>query len=278
MTNDTAQQNTPAPVAAENVPVPLSMQVAQALVMLMEFERPPLAAHCKRVATRAQELGVLSGLLDEELADLHSAALLHDIGFLSTSINLLRLAPMDKTMEEKVAKHTLLGYSIVSKIKGLEKVAEAILHHHERFDGTGFPKKLRGDKIPLFARIIAIADMFDLETHPGTNVAGGIERARKQLTTERGRALDAELTNRFLFILQTDDGLRTQDARMVELPVMMLKPGMVLARDLTAIDGSILLRSGVQMTPSVLNKVMTSPNLEWLLTTAYINPASVKEE
>ena len=251
--------------------------VATAFLAFLEIDRPVLTAHCKRVARWARELGVLSALSDAELDDLETAALLHDIGFLSSSVNQLRQGINDRSADDKVKRHPLIGYSILTSIKGFDRIATAILHHHERYDGTGFPQKLRGESIPLFSRIIAVADLFDLESHPGNIVAPDLDKIRKLISHERTRSLDPDQANRFLFILNTSDDLHRHDKNTVELPFSALKPGMVLSKDLKAIDGTYLLRAGLVLTEEILNRAFSSSNLEWLLTTAYVEPSSVPQ-
>lgn len=251
--------------------------VATAFLAFLEIDRPVLTAHCKRVARWARELGVLSALSDAELDDLETAALLHDIGFLSTSVNQLRQGLNDKSTDDKVKRHPLIGYSILTSIKGFDRIAMAILHHHERFDGTGFPQKLRGENIPLFSRIIAVADMFDLESHPGNLTVPDMDKIRKVISQERARTLDPDQANRFLFILNTSDDLHRHDKNTVELPFSALKPGMVLSRDLKAIDGAYLLRAGLVLTEEILNRAFSSSNIEWLLTTAYVDASSIQQ-
>jgi len=244
----------------------------------MEVERPLMSGHCKRVARWARELGILSALSDAELDELEAAALLHDVGFLSNSlVGVRQQLAMDKNMDEKTKRHPLLGFSILSTISGFNRIAEGVLHHHERFDGTGFPQRKRGEAIPLFARIIAVADMFDLESNPGTANVPDPEMVRKVILRERNRALDPDLANRFLFVITTSDELHRHDKKTLELPFSALKAGMVLARDLKSIDGAVLLKAGVALNDAVLNKAFSSDNLEWLLTTAYVDAASVKE-
>ncbi len=271
------QETNPAP-ATETPPSALQKAVAIGFTTLLEIEKAPVIAHCRRVARWARELGALNMLSDADLDELEAAALLHDIGLLSSSITPLNLQSADKTVDEKTKRHPLLGFSVLSPIPGFERIATAILHHHERFDGSGYPKKLRGEEIPLFSRLIAVADLFDLESHPTGYTAPDIENVRKRILQERGRALDPDMANRFLFIVTTSDDLHRQDKKTVELPFSALKPGMVLARDLKSIDGKFLLRAGVSLTEAVLNKAFATANLEWLLTTAHVDSNSIRAE
>lgn len=254
---------------------PLPKQIAGAFLTLLDLERGSISSHCKRVARWARELGMLHALTDHELDELETAALLHDIGFLSAAIAPLSAPINDRTPDEKVKRHPLIGFSILSQINGFEQIAVAVLHHHERYDGSGFPHKLRGERIPLYARIIAVADLFDLETHPAAASSVDLDAIRRKISMERGRGLDPEITNRFLFIVTTSDDLHHQDSKTMEIPFSALKPGMVLARDLRSLDGTLLLKAGIMLTEPILKKAFTSNSIEWLLTTAHVDASSL---
>lgn len=121
-----------------------------------------------------------------EAEEVFWAALLHDIGKLSLDRELLTL-PRPLTADEwaLVRQHPVLGARVIEGIPGLERVGEFIRHHHERWDGTGYPDALRGDAIPLGSRIIAVVDAFDamLSQRPyrrSRTLNEGIEELRRQ--------------------------------------------------------------------------------------------------
>ncbi len=112
------------------------------------------------------------------------ASLLHDVGKLGISERIL-LKPGSLTDEERsvIELHPRIGYQLVRQVPALEEIAPAVLHHHERFDGNGYPGHLRGETIPLEARIIAVADAFSAMTsnRPYSEACtsrGGVRRAR----------------------------------------------------------------------------------------------------
>lgn len=257
-------------------PVDTRQAVSAALFSLMEIQRPAVADHCKRVARWTRELGILSALSDAELDELECAALLHDIGFMASSLTLLYQAVNNRFTDENAKAHPVLGYTILSKLPGFQNIAQAVLSHHERFDGQGFPEKKRSETIPLYARIIAVADMFDLESRCSSLGAVSVEAVRRKMSGAAGKALDPELANRLLFIVTTNEELNRFDRHTAEVPFSALRPGMVLARDLCAIDGAILLKEGTELTQRMLDRAFASSNLDWLLTTAHVTTASMK--
>jgi putative nucleotidyltransferase with HDIG domain len=117
--------------------------------------------HSRRVADVAEAIGNTVGLSGDELADLRGASLLHDVGKIGISDAILnksdRLTPLEW---EIVKKHSIEGAKIVSQIKNISSLAPLIRHHHEWYDGTGYPDGLKGQEIPLGSRIICIADAY----------------------------------------------------------------------------------------------------------------------
>lgn len=122
--------------------------------------------HSENVARIAEQMAKAGGLAEEEIAILRQGALLHDIGKIGVPDAIL-LKP-DRLSEEEflvIKRHPLTGYEILRPISELDRVREIVRHHHERFDGKGYPDGLKSTQIPLLARIAAVADTFDALTH-----------------------------------------------------------------------------------------------------------------
>jgi len=137
-------------------------------VLLNAIERydEALAAHARRVAALSVRIGYDLLYCDSDLARLRTAALLHDVGKIALSESVVHKAgPLNHVEQRAMRLHPSLGYEIARRAPGLGVVAEAILAHHEYFDGTGYPRGLQRCDIPLDARIIAVADAFDVITH-----------------------------------------------------------------------------------------------------------------
>lgn len=113
----------------------------------------------------SHDLGRAMGLKGSELENIHIAAHLHDIGKMGIPEAILnkkgRLLPHEFA---QIQRHPEIGYKILAKSKGLHKIGEIVLHHHERWDGGGYPDGLREDKIPLGSRIIGVVDSIDAMT------------------------------------------------------------------------------------------------------------------
>ncbi|MNE41724.1 Cyclic di-GMP phosphodiesterase response regulator RpfG [compost metagenome] len=121
-----------------------------------------------RVAEYAVNIGILAKLPDDQLHDLRKAALLHDIGKIGIRDDvLLKDGRLTDEEWEQIKQHPVLGESILKQIEPMDAMAPflpGVRSHHERYDGKGYPDGLQGDEIPLFGRIIAVADAFDAMT------------------------------------------------------------------------------------------------------------------
>jgi len=133
-------------------------------------------AHSQRVSELSATIACELGMEESRIEDIRVAALLHDVGKIDISIDLIRKAS-SLTEEEwqKIREHPVLGASLVRSVGGiLRNAVPLIMAHHERYDGTGY-RQLRGEDIPLGARIIALADAYDAMTIDRT-----YQRARPQ--------------------------------------------------------------------------------------------------
>jgi diguanylate cyclase (GGDEF)-like protein/PAS domain S-box-containing protein/putative nucleotidyltransferase with HDIG domain len=136
-----------------------------ALAATVDTRDPYTYGHSKRVAAIAESLGRAIGLHGDELAELVAAAFLHDIGKVGVAdVILTKPGKPEKEEWEAIKKHCAEGAKIIQHVKELASLAPYILHHHEWYNGTGYPDKLKGQKIPLAARIISVADAYDTMT------------------------------------------------------------------------------------------------------------------
>ena len=135
------------------------------LAQSVEERDPGIGTHCQRLAVMATAMGITLGLSSEELLSLHRGGYLHDIGKVAIPDRILfKTGPLTPEEWEVMKSHSERGEKICSSLRSLESVLPIIRHHHERWDGSGYPDKLRGDEIPLLARILQLADIYDALT------------------------------------------------------------------------------------------------------------------
>ena len=162
--------------------------------------------HTKRIAQMCGQIGKRMGLSQEELDEVALLSLLHDIGKIGIPEAIL-LKPDKLTIDEwEVMKtHSEIGYRIAVSTPDLAHVANEILSHHERYDGTGYPQGLKGRDIPRLSRILAIVDSYDVMTHSRHyKEAMSKESAVLEIKSCSGKQFDPEMVEQFLTILRED--------------------------------------------------------------------------
>lgn len=143
----------------------LLQNIVRALVSAIDAKDPYTSGHSDRVARFAVRIALEMRCNPKLLNTIYMAGLLHDIGKIGIDDNVLRKAGRLTELEfEHIKKHPELGYKILADLKQLADVLPAVLHHHERWDGKGYPTGLAGESIPNIARIMAVADSYDAMT------------------------------------------------------------------------------------------------------------------
>jgi putative two-component system response regulator len=136
-----------------------------AMALLIEARDGNTEGHCHRMANYATALGRALDLSEDDLQALHRGGFLHDIGMLAIPDSLLRkTGPLDPDEFELMKSHTTVGDSLCGNLRSLDSVRPIIRHHHERYDGSGYPDGLQGDEIPLVAQIMGVVDVYDAVT------------------------------------------------------------------------------------------------------------------
>jgi putative nucleotidyltransferase with HDIG domain len=173
-----------------------------AFVNAIESKDPYLKGHSARVALYATEIATVMGLDDETIQIVSRGAMLHDLGKLSIMDTILRKP--DRLTEEEFAiikAHPVVGERILKPLRFLNREACAVRSHHERFDGSGYPDGLKGENIPLVARIVTVADVFDAVTsNRPYRTALPVDAAREEIARGRGTHFDPQVADAFASI------------------------------------------------------------------------------
>lgn len=173
---------------------------AQALGDAIEAKDAYTAGHTQRVLHYSVLMGRQLRLSEQDLDDLRLAAMLHDIGKIGIEDGILRKPDkLSETEKKRMAEHTTIGPKIVDNVKQLRRVVPGIMHHHEEYDGSGYPLALKGEQIPLVARIIAVADCFDaMTTDRPYRKSLPVETAIRELRKVTGRQFDGKVVQAFI--------------------------------------------------------------------------------
>jgi hypothetical protein len=174
-----------------------------ALIGAVEAKDPYTHGHSERVAELSARLGLRLSLPPETMRGLHQGAFLHDVGKISVPDQVLNkpgeLTPAEWSMIER---HPEVGWDLVSRADSLRGALSAIRHHHERWDGTGYPDHLAGADIPYQGRIVAVADVWDaLTSDRAYRPAWEVDRAVSHIAAASGSLFDPEVVEAFLDVV-----------------------------------------------------------------------------
>ena len=178
----------------------LHLATIEALALAIDAKDQTTQTHIRRVQVYATGLARALGMTDNEIQGVKTAALLHDIGKLAVPEHILsKPGPLTQEEFQKIRIHPQVGAEIISAVPFPYPVAPLILSHHERWDGKGYPQGLKGDDIPLGARILTVVDYFDaLTSDRPYHKAMTHEAALLLLQQEAGRALDPRVVDLFM--------------------------------------------------------------------------------
>ena len=178
---------------------PADEMALMAIVRLIDAYDHYSFQHSQNVAGYSLGIAREMKLNPDECRIIWHAGLFHDIGKIGIPGSLLNKSrPLSREETELVREHSMLGYHIISKISGMKEEAEIILYHHERFDGRGYPHGLRGDNIPLGARILCVADSFDAMTSERAySTVISVQDAIAELKRCAGTQFDPYIVNSF---------------------------------------------------------------------------------
>jgi HD-GYP domain-containing protein (c-di-GMP phosphodiesterase class II) len=175
-------------------------QAIFALALAAEAKDTYPKSHPERVANIALHLGARLGLREVDLVALYRGGLIHDIGKIGVpDAILLKPGPLNAEEERQMRAHPLIGESIVKPLSSAASTLTIIRHHHERFDGGGYPDGLVGYKIPLLARIVSVCDAYDaLASDRPYRVRRTPDEAHETLMRGAGQQWDRELVSLLL--------------------------------------------------------------------------------
>lgn len=182
------------------------LNTVEALVQALEAKDSYTSGHSSRVGKLTVAMGEAIGMNDDKLQFLKYAAVLHDVGKIGVSeIILNKEGKLLEVEWESIHSHPVIGQTIIENIKFMFDIGQVVRHHHERFDGQGYPDQIKGEDIPLESRIISVADTYDAITSDRSyRVGRSHEEAINELKNAAGSQLDPQLVELFCKIVSKD--------------------------------------------------------------------------
>ena len=175
------------------------------LAMAIEEKDAYTEGHLRRLKSYCEQLAVASAQDDDMVRAIRYGGILHDIGKIGVSEAILtKPEPLSIDEREQMEKHPAIGARIVSQMRFAQEVAPIVRHHHERWDGVGYPDGIAGENIPVGARIVAIADSYDaMTTDRPYRAALSQQEAVRRLREGSGTQWDADLVECFVMLIET---------------------------------------------------------------------------
>ncbi len=185
----------------------VNLSFATALVTALDARDHYTAGHSAAVAVYARDIAQSIQLSDEETRHAHLCGLLHDIGKIGVPTGVLeKRGPLVANERSVIESHSEVGASILGRVEGYEEIAIAVRHHHERYDGNGYPDGIKGDDIPILARVVAVADAYSAMTSERPyRIALSTEDARGRIECESGTQFDPSIVEAFVTVLDNAD-------------------------------------------------------------------------
>ena len=182
------------------------LETIRALAAAIDAKDPYTKGHSERVAETAVVLAQELNLSDREIENIEYTALLHDIGKIGIKDNILsKKGSLTDQEFDKIKEHTIMGAKIIEPVDFLKNSYKAIYHHHERYNGKGYPDGIKSEDIPMLARIIAVADAYDaMGSDRPYRKKFRQDKIMKELTEQSGKQFDPEVVKALISVLNRE--------------------------------------------------------------------------
>ena len=177
----------------------LNLSYINTIVETLHLDSPREKSHSLNVSMLCKNIGYAMKLSETKVKKVKEAGFLHDIGKIILDKDILNKdGKLTENEKKAISKHPIIGYRILNLFDETLDLADSVLKHHENWDGSGYPKGLKGEEIPLFARIIRVAEVYDAMTNSFNKNPLSTEEALMELKTQSGKTLDPNIVDIFL--------------------------------------------------------------------------------
>ncbi len=235
------------------------METIKSFSTILELRYKDVGSHSQRVAALTDKLCKGYNLNQKEYQDIVIAAYLHDIGKVGIADKIIRKPASDytKTELEEIKKHPILGQSCVYNISGFEDIGMIIRHHHENYNGSGYPDNIREQQIPLGSRIIRIADAFDnLAFDKGYPNHDVLSESAASLVQFAESWYDPDIVKKFIKYDLAKSFLHKDSSSTIVVKTFELEEGMITASDIHTNSGMFLLPKGARLSSGMIMRIM----------------------
>lgn len=223
---------------------------------LIEMRGGSLAGQSRRVAALSMKLAQKMGMSEDATQQVEIAGLLYQIGKIGLPDKLIKTPYNSLNTEEKrqYIKYPLMSEATLMALEPIQEAAKLIRHHHEQYDGNGYPDKLKGDDIPLGAKILAVVSDY-VGIVKGTLTSKQLDNSeiRSFLWNNRNKRYDPLVVENFLKIIS--DELKCTKEKPISVMSSGLEEGMVLAMDIVSEEGVLLLAEGQELTEALIDRI-----------------------
>ena len=217
-----------------------------------------MAGHSRKVAEHARKLATELGLKEETIQSVLFAGLLHDIGKIVLPDRLLNKAFNAMNAEDKAeyARHPIVGEGALINVESFQDVGQIIRAHHEQYDGSGYPDGLKGDEIPIGARVLSVVNEY-YAIQEGTLMSQrmGAKEAREYIVRNRHKRYDPKVVAAFMKPYTESSQQKAIQENIVEVGTHDLKSGMILAKDLITKEGMLLVPKDQNLNETLIEKI-----------------------
>jgi len=257
------------------------MGTIKAFSTIIDLRFKDVGSHSQRVASLTSKLCKALNISDKEYQDIAIAAYLHDIGKVGLPDKILQKSQRDlnKSELEEYKNHPILGQSCIFGILGFEEISAIIRHHHEHFNGAGYPDNIREKRIPLGARIIRIADAFDKyafeKGYPNEKI---LKEAAAHLVEYSGTIFDPEIVKKFIEFDLAQNFIYPESSETITVRPFELEVGMILAADIHTKSGMFLLPKGAKLSSGMIKRIIKIDKIDPVHAGVAVNKHSVVKE